>query len=181
MMDIADGGLRVSIPENVILIDALCGVDDTAVIPITHRILNITYRSRDSWAHDFLQRYSGPESPLFRDQSVDAYTKASILYKRLADPFVTRDEATLNDVRNERIRLAMSLAGRIVIRKALVALNEKEDCHDILAAEDEVPAQQIVTPEDVQKQAVAEELTLARLERCFLLQAMIQDLDHYGD
>ncbi len=179
-MDVTESSVRLSIPENVILVDALCSVDETEYVPTAHRLLNLTIRARENWAHTFLMKYSGPESPLYRDQHIGTYDKANILYKRLSDPFNPVNGNAFKDLNKEKIGIVVSAASRKVITEALFALNEREDCHDILSVEDEPPAQQVVQPEDAEQQAIAEELIAARLERCFLLHAMIQDLDNFG-
>jgi len=196
-MQINEFSIYMSIPENGIMYDALTNVDDPASTNTAQQILrDLNYR-RNSWARDFLQTYADPAAPLFRNQQIGAYTKAHILYTRMIDPFLPSNEyAEPEAMQEQKISILAMSAGRHVLSKALSSLNETEDCHDILAVEQDVTASTVeaithdatrpaeagedwmLTVND--EQIMLDEVVHARLARCFLLQAMIQDLDYFG-
>lgn len=196
-MRINEFSIYMSIPENGIMHDALTNVDDPASTSKAQQLLRDLNYMRNSWARDFLQTYTSPTTPLYRNQQIGIYTKAHILYKRLADPFLPSNEyAQPEAMREQGIRILANPIGRKVISKALSALNETEDCHDILAIEQDVTARtaEAIAHDAIQpaeagedwaltvndEQTMFDEIVQARLSRCFLLQAMIQDLDIFG-
>lgn len=196
-MRINEFSIYMSIPENGIMHDALTNVDDPTSLDTTQQILRDLNYKRTSWARDFLHTYADPAAPLFRNQQIGAYTKAHILYNRMIDPFLPSNEyAEPEQMREQTISILVMSAGRRVISKALSALNETEDCHDILAVEQDVTAStaEAIAHDSIQPTEAGEDWVLtendaqtkfdeivhARLARCFLLQAMIQDLDHFG-